>query len=116
MDGRYPYEGRVEIFYLGQWGTICDDLWDIDDAAVVCRQLGFPAAESVFSATDRFPTGNGEIFLDNLECSGAEIRLIDCPHLGWGNNNCGHAEDAAVICLTTTLPPNVTAFPGMELL
>ena len=114
MDGSYSYEGRVEIFYQGQWGTICDDLWDIQDANVVCRQLGFTAAVSALSAGDRFPVGVGEILLDDLECSGDESSLTDCTHAGWGTDNCGHSEDAAVICSTTTLPPNVTAFPGRK--
>lgn len=48
-NGRNSSEGRVEIFYNGQWGTVCDKQWDINDATVVCNSLGYPGAASATS-------------------------------------------------------------------
>ena len=41
VGGRFDNEGTVEITYGGHTGVICDDNWDIQDANVVCRMLGF---------------------------------------------------------------------------
>lgn len=38
------------------------------------------------------------IFLDDTRCSGTEARLFDCPSRGIGIHNCGHSEDAGIIC------------------
>ena len=87
----------MEIFYKGKWGTVCDDVWDTSDARVVCRQLGFPDAVSA-PGSARFGAGSGQIWLDDVGCSGSESSLVTCQHRGWGVENCGHSEDASVIC------------------
>ncbi|XP_071841004.1 scavenger receptor cysteine-rich domain-containing group B protein-like isoform X2 [Apostichopus japonicus] len=96
-DGGYYY-GRVEIYYDGQWGTVCDDAWDIQDATVVCRQLGFLSAVDARSSA-YYGEGTGPILLDEVVCVGYETRLEYCSNEGWYIHNCVHWEDAGVECL-----------------
>ena len=96
VNGPNSYSGRVEIFYEGAFGTICDDGWDDTDAGVVCRQLGYSGGTAVSEAG--YGEGTGPIVLDDLVCSGAESGIEDCGHSGWTSHNCGHYEDAGVTC------------------
>ena len=89
--------GRVEVFYNGIWGTVCDYYWDLKDANVVCRQLGFAGAVAA-NTFEAF--GQRKIWMDNVRCTGDEISLKECGHRGWGINKCDHSEDAGVICTT----------------
>ena len=97
LAGGGSYYGRVEVYHNGTWGTVCDDYWDIKDAHVVCRQLGFSRAFSA-PCCEKYGEGSDPIWLDNVKCSGVEASLFDCNHLDWGKHDCHHYEDANVIC------------------
>ena len=89
--------GRVEVLINGEWGTVCDDGWDIMDANVACRQLGFGYALAA-NCCAAFGQGSGSILLDDLACTGSESSLISCSHSGLGISSCWHGEDAGVVC------------------
>ena len=100
VGGPTEYEGRVEVYHDGEWGTVCEDEWDLSDAEVVCTELGYGSAIAAryhaFSGQ-----GSGQIWLDDLYCDGTEVTIANCSHGGWGNHDCIHAEDAGVRCTGT---------------
>lgn len=114
----------MEVCYDFQFGTVCDDNWDSDDATVVCNQLGYSytggerrifvcdwivainyfistAGEAVGGAA--FGAGSGPIFLDDVQCTSSESSLLSCSSNPIGSNDCVHSQDAGVICEGTTL-------------
>ena len=95
VGGSSYNEGRVEVNYNGEWGTVCDDGWSGIDVRVVCRQLGFGTSGSSYY----FGRGSGPIWLDYIVCTGSESTLASCGHLGVGiTRNCSHYDDAGVRC------------------
>ena len=112
--GTIANEGRVELCYQNQWGTVCRDGWSVTDARVACRQLGYPVLGNssvschyhsscdylnvVGAITKIFEGGDGAIFLENLICRGAESTLIQCSHPPINVHNCDHSDDAGVVC------------------
>ncbi|XP_031660691.1 neurotrypsin-like [Oncorhynchus kisutch] len=97
VGGDSPWEGRVEVFHSGDWGTVCDDHWTQQHAQVVCRQLGYRGHADVM-ADRTFGEGYGLILLDDVRCEGTESSLLDCHHGIWGRSDCSHGEDVGVRC------------------
>ena len=97
VGGSSDREGRVEILYNGNWGTVCDDRWGIEDANVVCQMLGYGDATSA-PGRAFFGQGDGDIILDEMSCTGTESDISECSHNGYLNHDCRHREDAGVVC------------------
>ena len=87
----------MEVWHNGIWGTVCDDSWDINDANVICRQIGFDHATEAISYSG-FGQGSGVIWLDDVACHGSESNIGECLYNGWNTSNCRHVEDAGVRC------------------
>ncbi|NXU92925.1 DMBT1 protein, partial [Xiphorhynchus elegans] len=97
--------GRVEVFHAHRWGTVCDDTWDLAAAQVTCRYLGCGHALRA-PGHAHFGEGTGPIWLDGTECTGKEEGLAQCHLHTWGEHNCGHGEDAGVVCTDSPVAPS----------
>ena len=97
VGGTATYKGRVEIFFNGAWGTICHDFWELSEANVICRQLGFDGGLLALRYA-AYGQGLGIIWMDNVNCTGKEEAISRCEHKGWRVSDCDHTQDASVIC------------------
>ncbi|XP_044293539.1 lysyl oxidase homolog 2 [Varanus komodoensis] len=96
-------EGRLEVFYQSEWGTVCDDDFSLYSAHVACREMGYEEAVSWFPGS-KYGKGEGKIWLDNVHCTGREATLAACGSNGWGVSDCKHTEDVGVICSEQRIP------------
>uniref|UniRef100_A0A8C4SHU6 Neurotrypsin n=1 Tax=Erpetoichthys calabaricus TaxID=27687 RepID=A0A8C4SHU6_ERPCA len=98
VGGDTVLQGRLEVFYDGNWGSVCDDGWSDLNSMVVCQQLGFRGKAST-SPEGIYGIGSGLILLDDVRCSGSERSLLDCSHSVLGQHDCSHSEDVGVQCV-----------------
>ncbi|XP_035690544.1 uncharacterized protein LOC118425664 [Branchiostoma floridae] len=113
VGGRYPWEGRVEVLYNGEWGTVCGRLhWDSRDADVVCRELGY--GPSTMYKTYSFEQGSGTIWIgwsgSSPECNGNEMSIFNCLSGTPGNaySGCTHTYDVGIRCnMNTPVSPRL---------
>jgi hypothetical protein len=96
QGGTNPHEGNVIV----DGKPVCDDNWGLEDAAVVCRQLGFPGVESA-TVESEFGTVSSEYSMNNVRCFGTELSIRDCYHKK--QDACYGNEGAGVVCSTTSV-------------
>ncbi|XP_048585093.1 deleted in malignant brain tumors 1 protein [Nematostella vectensis] len=113
--GPSPNEGRVEMFYRGEWGAVCDDNWRLRNGHVICRYLGYQMGARSVSCCSRYAaSASRKIWLDDVVCRGTEKSLLRCIHR-LGSSNCNNFETAGVVCeRPTTDPPTTTPIPTTE--
>ncbi|XP_038077821.1 deleted in malignant brain tumors 1 protein-like [Patiria miniata] len=107
VDGPHPNQGRLELLYEGAWWTVCDDDWDMKDAEVACRQLGFASAVAALDGDETaslYGSGEGGILLYELGCDGTEESIIKCPLSYPFAGLCRHDEDVGVVCFSEDYP------------
>ncbi|XP_076080044.1 scavenger receptor cysteine-rich domain-containing protein DMBT1-like [Mytilus galloprovincialis] len=95
--GAGPWEGTVEVYTDGSWGTLCDYDFDLKDARVVCRMLGF-GREIQFFPRAKFGQGVGKSLFSYLSCSGNEQNIGSC---GYRKSTCSHSQDVGISCVRT---------------
>ena len=98
VGGSVDNEGRVEVFRSGEWQTVCDNGWGLNDADVACRQLGYGYAIRVVTNA-LFGRGTGGQWEASFSCTGRESRLDNCFT---SSSSCSHSEDVGVICSTSS--------------
>ena len=98
VGGTDSNEGRVEIYFLGQWGTVCDSDFSFSDAIVVCRQLGYSIDSDWRSRT--FGRGSRFSWLKSVACTGYEANLLQCRryYYGYHSSYCNPRYGAGVTC------------------
>ena len=96
VDGSSHNEGRLEVYYRGRWGTVCNDGWDNSYYPnLICAQLGFGSS----GITADFGAGTGNIFLEKVMCSSNDRILASCGHFGVGiTAQCNQYDDVGIKC------------------
>ncbi len=86
---------RLETLFENEWGTVCSNGFNEQDAVTLCKAFGFPEGGA---AVPNLGGGKGVIWLDDVSCEGAEGDVGDCKHAPWLENSCEHADDVGLCC------------------
>ncbi|KAL9959666.1 hypothetical protein ACROYT_G033006 [Oculina patagonica] len=101
------YGGRVEVFYKGKWGKICRNKWNIDDAEVICRQLGFKGAVAEFIGSDVKGEDAIPFVMSDVACTGDESELASCERTDGKLKVDCQKDDEGAQALCELIPPKL---------
>ncbi|XP_069121916.1 neurotrypsin-like isoform X2 [Argopecten irradians] len=112
VGGTNQYEGRLEVYHAGQWGSVCIHQWEsfVLNAQVACRQLGYTAGSFRPVMTDE--RGYGPFWMEGIECDGDEVNLQSCNFKAWESNNCSHGNNDGIFLYCNPLKGAVQLADG----
>ncbi|XP_022100823.1 uncharacterized protein LOC110984704 isoform X3 [Acanthaster planci] len=118
-NGTSPGEGVLEVYYNNEWGTVCNKGWDIKDAEVACRQLGYNGVKYLSSFTLAFDYNNDRftsVMFGEVDCNGTEASLFDCPKSNWyiDDFSCSHYNDVILGCTKEDIDLKLKDFTVVE--
>ena len=105
--GSGPDNGRLEVYFRNQWGSVCigvnSDMYAEQNAKVLCRSLGYGVGTVMKSSKKKYGTGNGPVWVKSLTCQSHvdPATIKDCVRQ-WGNagdDSCSNRKnELAVVC------------------
>ncbi|XP_033918030.1 scavenger receptor cysteine-rich type 1 protein M130-like [Melopsittacus undulatus] len=98
VEGSGPCAGKVEVKLRGQWGAVADDTWTMEDAEVICQQLGCGSATKAYIDGSRTGSDDGPVNVVLVNCRGHEKAFWECEVRGWGPYSALHDFDTGVVC------------------
>ncbi len=99
--GDYSHQGRVEVYYEREWGTVCDNSRASRNAMVACRQLGYEEGlHFVLKSDVRMESRT----VYRISCSGSESSFLNCSV--WKDSSCGHSDELWITCSKFIVKPN----------
>ena len=91
-------EGRLEVFFDGEWGSVCNRNWGRWSGTVACKDLGYESLVKVTGTSQYNSAENTPIWLNGVQCAKYDKRIRDCVHEPVGYQPCSHDEDVGLIC------------------
>ncbi|XP_052268670.1 uncharacterized protein LOC127870050 [Dreissena polymorpha] len=102
------HQGRVEFQYFGVWGTVCNTMFDQNDASVICRLAGYEYSSNItIHRNTKYGYGQGNLIVEDLQCNGTETDIDECASYPWKENSAqppcnSHNLDVGVNCRPVT--------------